>query len=152
MYAWTRSHLCVGISCVCIGVRVMCGNWYLNPRPGGGLSHLRHGGGQNDPRLTRKLGKLEDRAIRRCKDLSEPIRSHFVHFFRSGEYCGQQRSSKVKFGKNYGLSGMSAIISGTIIATTNLEKAEDNPWHAPVTLFHQIWRKGNTLASRGHGR
>ena len=37
-------------------------------------------GGQNDPRLTRKLGKLEGRAIRRSKALSEPIRSHLSHF------------------------------------------------------------------------
>ena len=55
----------------------------LNPRPGGGLSHLRHGGrgGQNDPPLTRKLGKLEGRAIRQSTALSEPVRSHFGHFF-----------------------------------------------------------------------
>ena len=38
------------------------------------------GGGQNDPRLTRKLGKLEGRAIRRSKALCEPIRSHFGYF------------------------------------------------------------------------
>ena len=49
----------------------------INPRPGGGLSHLRHsgGGGQNDPppTLTRKLGKLEGQAIRRSTALSEPF-------------------------------------------------------------------------------
>ena len=40
------------------------------------------GGGQNDPPpLTRKLGKLEGRAIRRSTALSEPVRSHFGHFF-----------------------------------------------------------------------
>ena len=51
------------------------------PRPGGGLSHLRHGGGAKmTPRLTRKLGKLEGRAIRRSTALSEPIQSHFGHF------------------------------------------------------------------------
>ena len=33
---------------------------YINPRPGGGLSHLHHGvGAKKTPRLTRKLGKLE---------------------------------------------------------------------------------------------
>ena len=60
------------------------------------------GGGQNDPPLTRKLGKLEGREIRRSTALSEPVRSHFGHFFRAGEYWGQQRSSKVKFSKNDG--------------------------------------------------
>ena len=56
----------------------------LNPRPGGGLSHLRHGGGgggKMTPPLTRKLGKLEGRTIRRSTGLSEPVRSHFGHFF-----------------------------------------------------------------------
>ena len=44
------------------------------------------GGGQNDPPppLTRKLGKLESRAIRRSTALSEPIRSHFGHFSLRG--------------------------------------------------------------------
>ena len=55
------------------------------PRPGGGLSHLRHGGGGGPkcppPPLTRKLGKLEGRAIRRSTALSEPVRRHFGHFF-----------------------------------------------------------------------
>ena len=56
----------------------------INPRPDGGLSHLRHGGGgakMTPPPLTRKLGKLEGRAIRRSTALSEPVRSHFGHFF-----------------------------------------------------------------------
>ena len=44
------------------------------------------GGGKMTPRLNRKLEKLEGRAIRRSKALSEPIRSHFGHFFRLGEY------------------------------------------------------------------
>ena len=55
----------------------------LNPRPGGGLSHLRHGGGgggKMTPPLTRKLGKLKGCAIRRSTALSEPVRSHFGHF------------------------------------------------------------------------
>ena len=39
---------------------------YVNPRPGGGLSHLRHGGGQNDPpsnSKTRKARRPDDTAI-----------------------------------------------------------------------------------------
>ena len=57
-------------------------NCMLNPRPGGGLSHLRHGGGgkMTPPPLTRKLGKLEGRSIRRSTALSEPVRSHFSIF------------------------------------------------------------------------
>ena len=54
----------------------------INPRPGGGLSHLRHGGGgQNGPpiQLEKQRG-LEDRATRRLKALREPVRSHFDHF------------------------------------------------------------------------
>ena len=62
------------------------------------------GGGKMTPTLTRKLGKLEGRTIRRSTALGEPVRSHFGHFFRSGEYWGQQRSSKVKFSKNDGFT------------------------------------------------
>ena len=73
------------------------------------------------PRLTRKLGKLEGRAIRRSKALSEPIRSQFGHFFAqlNIEVIKAQRSN---FRKMMVLSGMTAIISGTIIATSNLKK------------------------------
>ena len=39
------------------------------------------GGAKMTPPLTRKLGKLEGRAIRRSTALSEPVRSHFGHFF-----------------------------------------------------------------------
>ena len=77
------------------------------------------GGGQNDPPLTRKLGKLEGRAIRRSTALSEPVRSHFGHFFAQVNIeviIGHQRSN---FRKMIVLSGMPAIISGTIIATPN---------------------------------
>ena len=56
------------------------------------------------PHLTRKLGKLEVRAIRRSKALREPIRSHFSHCFAQVniEVSSEQRSSKVKFSKNDG--------------------------------------------------
>ena len=39
------------------------------------------GGGPKWPSLTRKLGKLEGRAMRRSTALSEPVRIHFGHFF-----------------------------------------------------------------------
>ena len=73
------------------------GTYFINPRPGGGLNHLRHGGGggQNDPDLTRKLGKLEGRAIRLSKALSESDRSHFGQFLAQVNIevsRGQQRS------------------------------------------------------------
>ena len=99
----------------------------FNPRPGGGLSHLRHGGGggQNDPRLTRKLGKLEDRAIRWPKALSEPIRSLFGHFFAQVNIEVSRGHQRSNFRKMMVVSGLPAIISGTIIATPNLKK---NKW------------------------
>ena len=82
------------------------------------------GGGENDPPpLTRKLGKLEGGAIRRSTALSEPVRSHFGHFFFAEVNIevsrGHQRSN---FRKMMVLSGMPAIISGTIIATPNPKK------------------------------
>ena len=79
------------------------------------------GGGQNDPRLTRRLGKLEGRAIRRSKALSEPIRSHFSHFFAQVNIEVSRGHQRSNFRKMMVLSGMTAIISGTIIATSNLK-------------------------------
>ena len=79
------------------------------------------GGGQNGPRLTRKLGKLEGRAIRRSKALSEPIRSHFSHFFVQVNIEVSRGHQRSNFRKMMVLSGMTAIISGTIIATSNLK-------------------------------
>ena len=79
------------------------------------------GGGQNDPRLTRKLGKLEGRAIRRSKALSEPIRSHFSHFLAQVNIEVSRGHQRLNFRKMMVLSGMTAIISGTIIATSNLK-------------------------------
>ena len=101
----------------------------VNPRPGGGLSHLRHGGGgQNDPPppLTRKLGKLEGRAIRRSTALSEPVRSHFGHFFAQVNIEVSRGHQRSNFRKMMVLSGMPAIISGTIIATPNPKKTQDS--------------------------
>ena len=101
----------------------------LNPRPGGGLSHLRHGGGggQNDPPpLTRKLGKLEGRATRQSTALSEPVRSHFGHFFAHVNIEVSRGHQRSNFRKMMVLSGMPAIISGTIIATPNPKKATDS--------------------------
>ena len=90
----------------------------------GGLSHLRHGGGPKwpPPPLTRKLEKLEGRAIRRSTALSEPVRSYFDHFFLSGAYWGQQRSSKVKFSKNDGFIRNAGHYLWSIIATPNPKK------------------------------
>ena len=102
---------------------------FINPRPGGGLSHLRHGGGgggQNDPPpLTRKLGKLEGRAIRRSTALSEPVRSHFGHFFAQVNIEVSRGHQRSNFRKMMVLPGMPAIISGTIIAMPNPKKAKD---------------------------
>ena len=106
------------------------GSFHVNPRPGGGLSHLRHGGGggQNDPPppLTLKLGKLEGRAIRRSTALSEPVRSHFGHFFAQVNIEVSRGHRRSNFRKMMVLSGMPAIISGTIIATRNPKKAKDS--------------------------
>ena len=100
----------------------------FNPRPGGGLSHLRHGGGggKMTPPLTRKLGKLEGRAIRRSTALSEPVRSHFGHFFAQVNIEVSRGHQRSNFRKMMVLSGMPAIISGTIIATPNPKKAKDS--------------------------
>ena len=101
----------------------------LNPRPGGGLSHLRHGGGggaKMTPPLTRKLGKIEGRTIRRSTGLSDPVRSHFGHFFAQVNIEVSRGHQRSNFRKMMVLSGMPAIISGTIIATPNLKKAKDS--------------------------
>ena len=97
----------------------------VNPRPGGGLSHLRHGGGGGGKMtlpLTRKLGKLEGRAIRRSTALSEPVRSHLGHFFAQVNIEVSRGHQRSNFRKMTVLSGMPAIISGTIIATPNPKK------------------------------
>ena len=101
---------------------------HLNPRPGGGLSHLRHGGGgaKMTPPLTQKLGKLEGRAIRRSTALTEPVRSHFGHFFAQVNIEVSRGHQRSNFRKMMVLSGMPAIISGTIIATPNPKKAQDS--------------------------
>ena len=95
---------------------------HVNPRPVGGLSHLRHGGGQNDPPLTGKLGKLEVRVIRRSTALSEPVRSHFNHFFAQVNIEVSRGHQRSNFRKMMVLSGMPAIISEAIIATPNPKK------------------------------
>ena len=84
------------------------------------------GGGQNDPPplLTRKLGKLVGRAIRRSTALSEPVRSHFGHFFAQVNIEVSRGHQMSNFRKMMVLSGMPAIISGTIIATPNPKKVK----------------------------
>ena len=126
-----------------------------NPRPGGGLSHLRHGGGggkMTPPPLTRKLGKLKGRAIRRSPALSEPVRSHFGNFFRSGEYWGQQRSSKVKLSKNDGFIRNAGHYLGNYNSYAKSKKAKDSSWNALSLKWRQILPKINRLSVRGHER
>ena len=126
----------------------------VNPRPGGGLSHLRHGGGggKMTPPLTRKLGKLEGRAIRRSTALSYPIRSHFGHFFAQVNIEVSRGHQRSNFRKMMVLSGMPTIISGTIIATPNPKKAKDSSWNALSLRWRQISPKTNRLSVRGHER
>ena len=76
------------------------------------------------PPLTRKLGKLEGREIRRSTDLSEPVRSHFGHFFAQVNIEVSRGHQRSNFRKMTVLSGMPAIISGTIIATPNPKKSK----------------------------
>ena len=114
---------------------------------GGGGSKL-----QNDPCLTRKLGKLEGRAIRRSKALSEPIRSHLGHFFRSGDYWGQQRSSNVKFSKNSGFIRNDCHYLGNYNSYAKSKKAIDSSWNALSLRWRQISPKINCLSVRGHER
>ena len=127
----------------------------VNPRPGGGLSHLRHGGGGGPkwpPPLTRKLRKLEGRAIRRSTALSEPVRSHFGHFFAQVNIEVSRGHQRSNFRKMMVLSGMPAIISGTIIATPNPKKAKDSSWNALLLGWRQISPKINRLSVWGHER
>ena len=74
----------------------------INPRPGGGLGHLRHGrvGAKMTPPLTRKLGKLEGRAVRRSTALSEPI--FFGHFFAQVNIEVTRGHQRYRFSKNDG--------------------------------------------------
>ena len=78
------------------------------------------------PPLTRKLGKLEGREIRRSTALSEPVRSHFGNFFAQVNIEVSRGHQRSNFRKMMVLSGMPAIISGTIIATPNPKKAKDS--------------------------
>ena len=110
------------------------------------------GGGQNDPPLTRKLEKLEGRAIRRSTALSEPVRSHFGHFFAQGNIEVSRGHQRSNFRKMMVLSGMPAIISGTIIATPNPKKSKDSSWNALSLSWRQISPKINRLSVRGHER
>ena len=54
------------------------------------------------PPLTRKLGKLEGRAIRRSTALSEPVRSHFGHFFAQVNIEVSRGHQRSNFRKNDG--------------------------------------------------
>ena len=73
------------------------------------------------PRINYELkqGKLEDRAIRRSTALSEPVRSHFGHFFAQLNIEVSRGHQRSNFRKMMVLSGMPAIISETIIARPN---------------------------------
>ena len=125
----------------------------FNPRPVGGLSHLRHGGGgaKWSPPLTRKLGKLEGRAIRRST--AQWARSnHFGHLFRSGEYWGQQRSSKVKFSKNDSFIRNAGHYLGNYNSYAKSKKAKDSSWNALSLRWRLISPKINRLSVRGHER
>ena len=84
------------------------------------------GGGKMTPPLTRKLGKLEGRAIQRSTALSEPVRSHFGNFFAQVNIEVSRGHQRSNFRKMMVLSGMPAIISGTITATPNPKKAKDS--------------------------
>ena len=110
------------------------------------------GGPKWPPPLTRKLGKLEGRAIRRSTALSEPIRSHFGHFFAQVNIEVSRGHQRSNFRKMMVLSGMPAIISGTIIATPNPKKAKDSSWNALSLRWRQISPKINRLRVRGHER
>ena len=108
------------------------------------------GGAKMTTPLTRKLGKLEGRAIRRSTALSEPVRSHFGHFFAQVNIEVSRGHHRSNFRKMVVLSGMPAIISGTIIATPNPKKAKDSSWNALSLRWRQISPKINRLSVRGH--
>ena len=110
------------------------------------------GGPKWPPPLTRKLGKLEGRAIRRSTALSEPVRSHFGHFFAQVNIEVSRGHQRSNFRKMTVLSGMPAIISGTIIATPNPKKAQDSSWNALSIERRQISPTVNRLSVRGHER
>ena len=80
------------------------------------------GGGKMTPPITRKSGTLEGRTIRRSKALIEPVRSSFGHLFVQVNIEVSRGHERSNFRKMMVLSWMSAIISGTIIATPNPRK------------------------------
>ena len=84
------------------------------------------GGGQNDPPSNSKTRKARRPTIRRSTALSEPVRSHFGHFFAQVNIEVSRGHQRSNFRKMVVLSGMPAIISGTIIATPNPKKAKDS--------------------------
>ena len=136
------------------GLKTILGHFRdLCPRPVGGLSHLRHGGGggKMTPRLTRKLGKLEGRVIRRSKALSGPVRSHFGHFslrwiLRSAEVIKCQIFEKWCFFRN------DSHYLGNYNSYAKSKKAKDNFWNALSLRCRQISPKINRLSVRGHER
>ena len=91
---WDISAVSVLLQCEYMNVLQIRDIWVngdifrVNPRPGGGLSHLRPGGGGSFwPRdLTQKLRRIERRGKKRSIALNEYNRKCFTHFFRSGQY------------------------------------------------------------------
>ena len=110
------------------------------------------GGDQNDPpsnSKTRKARKTGDTAI----DSSEWARSKsFRSFFGSGEYWGQQRSSKVTFSKHDGFVRNAGHYLGNYNSYAKSKKAKDSSWNALSPRWWQISPKINRLSVRGHVR
>ena len=98
---------------------------------------------------TGKARRPGDTAI----DSSYWVRSKsFRSFFRSGEYWGKQRSSKVKFSKNDGFIRNTGHYLGNYNSYAKSKKAKDSFWNALSPRWRQISPKINRLSVRGHER
>ena len=101
------------------------------------------GGVFERPPLTRLPGNGETNGKQRSKARQKSLRNYFGQFFaqvKNEVTRGHQRS---KFRKSGFLSGISVIISGTMIARKKPKKAFDSSGRAPVTFFRQIGAQVN---------
>ena len=118
----------------------------FNPRPGGGLSQLRHGGGSKwPPHVTQKLIGLGRHAIRRSIALNNVFQKYIGYFFLRSIF----RSPEVRRGqlllRTVVFFGILAIISETIIDRAKPKKANDSSEEALSPISHQNWAKSHSF-------
>ena len=126
----------------------------FNPRPGGGLSHLRLGGeGVIPPRLTKKLRGLERRGKSNRKLIKNTVETISAPFFAKVKIVASrgQKCRKFRVLRDCQTSRRkTSMISETIRAKTNPKTAFERELNSSSHYWPQIWPKVNSLATRSH--